>query len=236
MTETFSFSSTLGSAWKLIKSHWKFLAPAVLATIAIFVVIQMIQGLADRHWAPSLIMTVVSIIVGLAVALGWAHVMLKLIRSGHATWNDFKTDVKLWFPYFVARVITGLFVILAVILMVAPIIAIVMIPGWVVVSIILGIIIFLAGLALMVWLAVRYMFVTFIAIDRPGLRGWDIMKASARMTKGHMFDLLGFSILMLLINVAGAILFFVGLVFTIPLTKIATAYVYNYLKEKASAN
>lgn len=229
---TFSFSSTISAAWKLIKKEWKFLILAVLATVAVFIVLQVLKSVSEHHIIPSIIVTLVSIIVGIAITLGWTNVVLKMIRSGRATWSDFKTDTRSWPHYFLARIIYGIFMVAAVIIILLPILAIVALSLPIPLIVIVGILLFVGGLMLLIWVGIRYMFITFIAIDQPKLRAWKMMQASAKLSKGHMFDLFGFVMLMLLINIVGLLLFVVGLIITVPLSKIATVYVYEYLKEK----
>jgi len=233
MTETFSFSSTITSAWNLVKTNWRFIVPATLVTALILLVMQVVQAMADR--GPNLVaflVTVIAVVLGIAITLGWANVLLKMIRGISQTWHDFKTDYRLWGHYFVAQIVYSLFAIGAVIIAVVPAGIVLLGGGGNVVSIILSILLFVAGTMLLVWIMVRYMFIPLVAIDHPKTNGWKLLKASAKLTKGHRIDLFGFMLLILFINLAGLLLFVVGLIVTIPLTKIAKTYVYQYLKTK----
>lgn len=57
------------------------------------------------------------------------------------------------------------------------------------------------------------------------------LKASSRATMGAKWDLFIFCILLGLINIAGALVFLVGLFITIPISMVAFAYVYRKLTE-----
>src|SRR4030042_562947 len=70
-------------------------------------------------------------------------------------------------------------------------------------------------------------FVNDIIVDKK--MGIDSLSKSWQMTKGVKLNLFLFWILLALINIAGALLLLVGLFITVPLSMVATAYVYRKL-------
>ncbi len=78
-----------------------------------------------------------------------------------------------------------------------------------------------------IW-AIRLRFYSYFIIEHGDTipqafqKSWDI-------TRGNTMNLLSFSIIAILINVLGALVFLVGLFFTIPATLMAQAYVYDKL-------
>ncbi len=102
----------------------------------------------------------------------------------------------------------------------------------------------LTGLAIIVGLVLlivpgiifmlMYMFVMFIVIDR-GLGPIKAMKESARITRGYKWQLLGFVLVLTLINLAGALALLVGLLVTVPVTSLAFAHAYRALSANAGA-
>jgi len=76
------------------------------------------------------------------------------------------------------------------------------------------------------------MFTSFIVIDRA-LGPIDAMKESKRITSGYRWRLLGFVLLLALINLAGVIALVVGLLVTVPVTSIAFANAYRVLSDRA---
>lgn len=237
MTERISGPSAVSSAWSAFKKNWKFIVPAVLVTVVVYVVLQALQQNSQQHVFLSLIVALIATIVGIAVTLGWSNIVLKLVRNHSVDWNDFKTNTKSWFPYFLARLIYALFMIVAALVIGAPLIlilgsAITASP----VLMVIGIILSLAGVVLFIWIAIRYMFVSFVIIDHPQMGAWSIMKESARLTKGHTVELFVFGLLLLLVNIVGLILIVIGLIITVPVSKIAAGYVYEQLKGKHHAH
>jgi uncharacterized membrane protein len=76
--------------------------------------------------------------------------------------------------------------------------------------------------------ALMFMFTTFVVIDRE-LGPIEAMKESHRITYGHKWSLLGFTLLLVLINLLGAIALLVGLLVTIPVSSLAVAHAYRVL-------
>ena len=78
-----------------------------------------------------------------------------------------------------------------------------------------------------IW-ALKYSQVRFLILD--GQMGiMEVFSKSARMTNGSKMELFILYILLGLLNFAGALLFGIGLLFTVPLTMIVVAFVYNLL-------
>ena len=73
-----------------------------------------------------------------------------------------------------------------------------------------------------------FMFTTFIVIDR-GLGPIEAMKESRRITDGHKWTLLGFSLMLVLINLLGMLALVVGLLVTIPVSSLALVQAYRLL-------
>lgn len=78
-----------------------------------------------------------------------------------------------------------------------------------------------------IWM-VKYQYVIYFIADKDTEIG-DAFKRSAEITNGVKWELFAFLILLSLINLAGVICFFVGLLVTIPVTMVAMAFVYRKL-------
>jgi hypothetical protein len=231
MTETFSFTATIQSSWDLVKKHLKFLLLSTIASAVILIVLQELQNITEGREILSIFAMILSTVVGIAVSLGWAQVILKLIRHGKTTWSDFQTDTKIWVHYFLARIMYGIVSLISVTIAAVPVFMLIFLSIYNVPFLIIGSIAFILGLSLFAWLLTRYIFVSFVAIDHPNLNGWKLLKESAKVTKGNMWRLFGFLLMITLINVIGLLFLIVGLIITVPVTMIATAYVYDHLKK-----
>lgn len=98
------------------------------------------------------------------------------------------------------------------------------------VVIVLGLILFIIpGIIFML----RYLFVQYLVMDRK-LGAFEAMKESARITRGNHLNLLVFIILIMFINILGALCLGVGLLVSIPVTLFAVVRAYRVLEHAAN--
>ena len=108
--------------------------------------------------------------------------------------------------------------------------------GPVFVSYLLALILFylsvLAGFALLIVpgiiFSVMFQFYGYFIVDKK-MGPLEALKASAALTKGIRWKLLGFGLVVLLLNIAGILLLVVGLFVTVPVSLVAVAFVYRKL-------
>ena len=131
------------------------------------------------------------------------RVALSIRESGSWTRRDLEAAVHAAPTFFVAKVIYLLAIVLGVLLLI--------VTG--------------------VFVAVRHApwgFVVAAGERRP----FAAISESAEMTRGVKWKLLGFGVVLVLINALGAALLGVGFIFTLPLTAMAAADVYQRLRER----
>lgn len=225
MNNGFSASQALSQAWKLLKGNAKFFASAILLSIIILGVIQFLTAKTEHIAIVSFLVTVISVIVSLALTIGWVNVVLRLIRGTSQKWEDFKTEPKIWGKVFVNQILIS-FPIIVAIALAAVIIFAFRNPIAIIIMVIVAIIV-------AVYIQIRFMFLNHAAIDNQNLGIIALLKKAAKITKGHTLDLLGFGILMLLVNIGGLLLLGIGLFVTIPLSMIAQVFVYEKITGKS---
>jgi len=148
----------------------------------------------------SFIAAVIQWVVTAGITLGFVNIALKLIDKKKVEKKDlFFQDWGLVFIYIVTNLIRQIIIIAGLILLIVP-----------------GII-----------FAIKLQFVDYLIVDKK--MGIESLSASWKMTKGIKLNLFLFWVLLALINIAGALLLLVGLFITIPLSMIATAYIYKKL-------
>lgn len=235
MNQLPTVSSLLSAGWATFKKNWKFITSAALLTMVIMIVLQVVKGATDRHIIASLVMMIISVVVSIAIALGWAKVLLNLVRNDSAQWDDFKSKIKNWKGYIIAMIIFNLYKIIPVVLALPLFFSIIGSNGNANVGLLIPLIVLaIIGFLLVIWLSIRYVFISFIAVDDTTLSGWKILKKSALMTKGSMWKIFWYSIVFGLVNLLGLICIVIGLFITVPMTKIAMAKLYDSLKEKTA--
>jgi uncharacterized membrane protein len=207
----FSTGSALRFGWETFKKRpWFFVGSTVVILLA--------SGLIDAFSSaidaavggsaeqPSVVGTVVNL--GLGTLLGMGATAFYLAAHDNPDTVDLSA---LWHPqpfwkYLGASILYALAIVVGLVLLVVP-----------------GII-----------LALMFMFTTFIVIDR-GLGPIEAMKESNRITYGHKWTLLGFTLMLVLINLLGVLALVVGLLVTIPVSSLAVTHAYRVLSGRTPA-
>lgn len=231
---SFSFSEVFHQGWATFKKHWKFIVPAIIATAILNIVLQLIQNKVNIDGGLiAFFVNILFIFIGLLITLGWAKVILQLNRSDFGGWKNFKTKPTIWWLFIKTLVwyliyFFGYIIITTVIFIILTIVGMITDVYWLfITAAILGSIAFLLTI---IYFGVRYQFIKYVVLDNPEMSSRELFKKAGTLTKKHLFLLLGFGIVMGLVNLIGLICLVVGLAVTIPVTKFAHARVYDYLK------
>lgn len=84
-----------------------------------------------------------------------------------------------------------------------------------------------------IYLALKYMFVTYAIVDR-NVSVRDAFSLSSDFTRGNKFSLLLLALLLVLVNILGALALLYGLLVSIPVSMLAFAYAYDQLSKGTS--
>ncbi|HWB33701.1 MAG TPA: hypothetical protein VG753_00030 [Candidatus Paceibacterota bacterium] len=143
--------------------------------------------------------TIALAIAQIVVSIGLTLVSLKIAKGQAVSFNDALPPAKLCWQYLAASIVAGFITVLGLLLLI--------IPG--------------------IYLAVRFSMVSYAVLEGAGITG--SIKKSGKITYGVKWQMLGFIIVISLINILGAMIFMVGLLITMPVTMIAYAHVYEKL-------
>ncbi|HVU75724.1 MAG TPA: glycerophosphoryl diester phosphodiesterase membrane domain-containing protein [Candidatus Paceibacterota bacterium] len=206
---TLAPSQFIRFGWEAFKKRPWFLAGITIVIMVISGIASNLGGNMEHAQGAALVVSLVALFVGIV-----AQIFIKMGSINFALKaNDDVVAVRvsdLWAPemfwqYLLASIVVGIMVVVGFILLI--------VPG--------------------IYLALRFLFVQYLIVDRKmGMS--DALKESSRMTEGKKWRLLGFLLLVILLNIVGAILLFVGLLVTIPVTMIATAHLYRSLEHSAN--
>lgn len=149
-------------------------------------------------------------IIGLATAvlLWWLYIgFIRIAMTAHAGGSIsfemlFKEKGMMLWHYILATILSGLCVIVGLVLLIVP------------------------GIMLQIGL----MFVPFLILDK-NMQPVAALKESWRLTKGYKWKLFGFLCVLILVNIAGTLAAFVGLLVSIPLSLLALTYLYRELEK-----
>ncbi len=146
----------------------------------------------------------INFVLGTFISMGMTAFFLKAHDS-----PDTVESKELWHPqpfwYFLAaKLLSGVVVVLGLILLI--------VPG--------------------IMLALMFIFTPYIVIDK-NLGPVEAMKESKRITDGHKWSLLWFCLVLVLLNILGAVCLLVGLLVTIPISSLAVVHAYRTLSAHA---
>ncbi len=241
---TFSIGESFTFAWQTFMKRAWFFVGATVVLIIVNILVSEFTKLFDTG-PLTIVAGIVNIVAGALIGIGATAFFLK--AHDHAESVVIKD---LWHPehiwnYLGTSIISGLiamilFVPFIVLLFaragtaflsgeeaaVAAALASVGVVGWV---------LFAVTVAASLYLSTMLMFGTYTVVDRA-LDPISALKESVRITKDVRFKIILFILLLCLLNLAGAVLLFVGLLVTIPLTMLALMHIYRSLSPRASVS
>jgi len=124
-------------------------------------------------------------------------VSAKLLQGQTPAFGDFFAGFRYFLPLLLLLLVSGVFIGIGMVLLI--------IPG--------------------IYLAVAYIFASYLVVDRR-LDFWPAMELSRHTVNPHWFGYFAFMLLLLLLNLAGALLLGLGLLVTIPVSFCAVAALY----------
>ncbi|OGG53371.1 hypothetical protein A2851_00125 [Candidatus Kaiserbacteria bacterium RIFCSPHIGHO2_01_FULL_53_29] len=205
--DAFSASASIRFGWETFKKRPWFLIGAFLLVTVISSILSSIinQSTGADAAHPNFFAFLVNMAVNVFVSIGMISFALK--AHDHLETAELSD---LWRPQFFLNYLG-----MTVLLFIAAVIGFVLliVPGFIVL--------------------LMYYFAGYFVVDRS-LGPINAMKESARITKGHRWQLLGFLGLILLLNILGLLAFIVGLLVTVPVTFLAVAHAYRTLSKMAA--
>jgi uncharacterized membrane protein len=201
ITKEFSKTDALRFGWSTMRSNLGFfIGLLIVVGIAFFVPNMITKLLMKNSRILSIIISISSWIFNVVIYLGLIRISLRFCNNKKAKFTELFSCFPLFFKYLFGSILYGLTILGGVILMVVP-----------------GII----------W-AIQFMFFSYFIVDK-GFGATEALKRSSLITKGVKWDLFVFGLLLIAINLLGALCLLVGLFATIPTSIVALAFVYRKL-------
>lgn len=203
-TSSFSFDEAIHFGWNGLKANFKLF----LLIGGIFLLVSIAEKIVENILHSNDLLTpvitlAIKFILQSFLMLGSVHILLKIAKKKKAQIHDMFSLGYLLPNYIGATVIKYVLVITGFIFFIIP-----------------GII-----------LAIKLQYTGFIVVDEKA-GPFEALRRSWEITRGNGWRLLGFGVVLLLINVLGLLCFFVGIFITVPITSLAAAYVYNKLSSR----
>ncbi len=207
MQDTHLVSESIRFGWETFKKRPWFLIGVLVGTTAFSMLLGQIPALIDPKGASPLtfFLSIAVLAVSIAIEILLIRLALKAQDSIETmTFNDAFPPRPFW-KYVGGQFMVALAVLVGLLLLIVP-----------------GIIVALA-----------LYFTQYATVDRK-LWPFEAMKESARITKGHRWQLALLMLAIIGINILGALALVVGLLVTIPVSMLAVARAYRILEHKAS--
>jgi len=204
----FSISEAIKFGWETTKQHLRFLIGVVLIISFVNLIPNITNSQLQENEA-SLLLAVIGIVfwvLNMLVSIGGIKISLELVDKKKAEFADLFNAYPLLINFIIGSILYALIVVVGLLLLI--------IPG--------------------IYLGIKLHFYSYFIVDKK-LGPIEALKESSRITQGTKWQLFLFVLVMGLLNIAGALALFVGLLITIPITMMAYAYVYRKLLGSAPA-
>jgi len=190
--------------WETMKKNIMFFIPLLVVAF----LIKSIPGAIGKYAGAEFpiinyILMLTGWLLGYVVDMGLVKISLQFCDGIKGKLDDLLSSFDIVIPFIAASILYGLIIFSGMLLLVVP-----------------GII----------W-GIKFSLYPYFIVEKK-LGPIEALKASSRATKGAKWDLFLFILLLGLINLAGALVFLVGLFATIPTSMVAFAYVYHRLTKE----
>lgn len=208
--QKFSISEALKYGWNTTKANLMFLVGIEIVALLVQSFSQGIRVTYTQSF-PFLNLDVSPIglifyIFKIIIDIGLIKIALDFVEGKKAEFMDLFRHYNLFVKYFIGSTIYGLLIGLGLILLI--------IPG--------------------IFLIIRLQFYNFLIVDK-GLGPIEALKASWQLTKGSSMNLFLYGLAALGVILLGLLALVVGIVVAIPVTMLATAFIYRKLANRTTA-
>lgn len=203
--QSFSVKEALTFAWNTFKKEpWLYGGITLIAVVVSFVV-NRISG--DMGGLIGGLLSLVSVLVQWWIYLAFARIALAA-QAGRPVSYKMLIEEKwnTFFKFALAMILSGIIIFIGLVLLIIP------------------------GIIAQLMLSM----VVFISLEKGGMGVVDMLKESRRLTDGHKWNLFVFMLIAAVMNVAGALIFGIGLLLTVPLTILAMAFIYKKLDQRVA--
>ena len=188
------------------KKYFSFVV-GIMITYYVLAIVPQVYLMIYSPKDPSTELQIVSgifLVIQLFLSLGFIKIMFRLIDNKHVEVVDLFNNVRPFFSYFVAYFLYAIAVVLGTLLFV--------IPG--------------------IFIAIRFQFYPYFVLNGTHSSILALQK-SYYLTENLTLDLFLFGLSVIGLNIAGVFFLGIGIIFTYPLTTMATAMIYQSLRSES---
>ena len=197
----FNIEDALQYGWNIMKANiWLFVGVLIVAWAIAWVPHIIASLLQEESMGLSFLFRIVGWAADIIVSIGLITIALKFLDEKEPKFEDLFSFKPFFWKYLGASLLTGLVVWAGFMLLI--------VPG--------------------IYWALKFQFFGYFVVEQ-GSDPVEAMRKSSRITKSVKWKLLGFGIVIALINIVGAMCLVVGLFVTVPTTLLAYSSVYRKL-------
>lgn len=199
--KTFDLGTSIKYGWEKTKENLIFLVGVILLMFVVNMVSSQIQGSIGTEGFVGMagLISILFSLVMMFIQMNFVRAGLSIVAGKKPSFNDLLITQP-FVKYVIGNILTSIIVGIGLILLI--------IPG--------------------IYLALRLGFTHLLIVDK-NMDPIEALKKSWEITSGHVLQLFLLAVVLVLLNIAGAVLFLVGLLITIPMSFIAMIYVYKQL-------
>lgn len=162
-----------------------------------------VTGMTKDPESYNIVMHLIYMLLQFIISMGVIKGFLQVIRGKEVNMETFTSMFPLIIKYLVAQIILSVIIFVGLIFFI--------VPG--------------------IYFAIKYMFAPYLVIDKE-MGPIEAMKASAKLTKGIKWDIIGFIAAIVILMYSGIIALLVGLIITVPLATLAYVNFYNVVSKR----
>lgn len=207
MKPKFSKKEAIKFGFALTKKNLLFFI-GIFIVVAVFSILSSsLKNIVNPQKEPLVyfLLYIVLFVINLVIGIGVTKIALEFVDGKKPKFTDL-FYLRPAVNYFIASFIQGIITVIGFILLIIP-----------------GII-----------FSIRLSYVSYLIVDK-NFGPIEAIKTSWKITKGNIWNLFFFGILLGLINILGLLCLIIGLFVTVPLTMLATAFVYRKLLLQSEA-
>lgn len=183
------------------KKNWKFFLVLFLMVWGASSILSWIGNAASGQLPlMGAVVRIVAWAAEMVIGIGLIKIAIDFATNRTPDYKDIYLHYKLFWKYLAASILYGLIILGGFILLV--------IPG--------------------IYFAIKYYFVLYLVVDK-NMGPIEALKKSGKITQNVMLELLYLVVALIVLNIAGFLLFGIGLLVTIPISMVATAHIYKKL-------
>jgi uncharacterized membrane protein len=203
MKQEFPRSEALRFGWETAKKNIRFFVVVLLIVFGIsFLFSSIDSSLPQDATMAKFITGILSWVISSITSIGLIKIALNFAEKKESKYMDLFTHYDRTVNYMATSILYGLIIVAGLILLIIP----------------------------AIYWGIRFQFFSYLVTEK-NLGPIQALKGSWNMTADHTWQLFVYGLIIMGINILGLLALFIGMLWTIPTTQLATAYLYKKLQK-----